>query len=454
MFKKILVANRGEIAVRIIRTCQEMGIKTVAVYSEVDANSLHVKLADEAYSIGAAHVNESYLNIDNILKVARMSSVDAIHPGYGLLSENPDFAKKCEETGITFIGPSSNVIAKMGDKIAARKEMKKANVPVIPGIEYPLKNEDEAINVANRIGYPVMLKASAGGGGIGLEIVHSDDELRKAFSGNQKRATNFFGSGDMYIEKYIKNPRHIEIQVLADKKHSTIHLWERECSIQRRHQKVIEEAPSPILDEETRLRMGEVAVKAAKSIGYVNAGTIEFLVDEEKKFYFIEMNTRLQVEHTVTEEITGIDIIKEQIKIAAGQDLSFSQHEIKRSGHAIEVRIYAEDPKSFLPSPGKITKLSLPFGEYIRHELAVSEQSTVTPFYDPMIAKLIIKGSSRAEAITRMKEALNHYVVEGIKTNIEMLQNVMQHEAFEKGLTTTNFVEEYIQRSSKRISSV
>lgn len=449
MFRKILIANRGEIAVRIIRTCQEMRIKTVAVYSEADADSLHVRLADEAHLIGKAHVNKSYLNMDNILKVAQDRSVDAIHPGYGLLSENPDFAYKCEELGIAFIGPSSTIIARMGNKIEARKEMKKANVPVIPGVDYPLHDEEKAISVANEIGYPVMLKASAGGGGIGLEIIKSDSELRAAYSGNQKRATKFFGNGDMYLEKYIKNPRHIEIQVLADKNHSIIHLWERECSIQRRHQKVIEEAPSPFLDEKTRIQMGEIAVTAAKSIGYVNAGTIEFLVDEDRNFYFLEMNTRLQVEHTVTEEITGIDLIKEQIKIAAGKDLSFSQKDIRRSGHAIEVRIYAEDSKSFLPSPGEISKLRLPFGDYIRHELAVSERSIVTPFYDPMIAKLIVKGASRTEAINRMNEALNHYVVKGIKTNIEMLKNVIQHEAFKKGLTTTNFIEEYFKMNTK-----
>lgn len=448
MFTKILIANRGEIAARVIRTCKEMGIATVAIYSEADAEALHVQAADEAYLIGPPRVNESYLNIDKIIEVAQTSGAEAVHPGYGLLSENADFVKRCQEAGLVFIGPETEAIAKMGSKIESRKLMRAAGVPIVPGIDYPLQDTEEAIKVANVIGYPVMLKASAGGGGIGIQVVNDNEELRKAFAGNQKRATDYFGDGAMFIEKYVANPRHIEIQILADNQHNTVYLWERECSIQRRHQKVLEEAPSPFLDEKTRVKMGEVAVKAAKSIGYVNAGTIEFLVDEEKNFYFLEMNTRLQVEHPITEEITGLDLVKEQLNIAFGKKLSFVQADITRIGHAIEVRIYAEDPKTFFPSPGKITKMSLPSGDNIRHELAVNEQSTVTPFYDPMIAKLIVKGHTREQAIEEMKHALDHYVVEGIKTNIPMLKNIIAHEAFLKGDTTTNFVAQHLQTKS------
>lgn len=444
VFKKVLIANRGEIAARVIRTCKEMGIETVAVYSEADEDSLHVKAADESYLIGPPRVNESYLNIDRIIDIAQASGAEAVHPGYGLLSENASFVKRCEEAGLVFIGPESDVIAKMGSKIESRKMMNRVGIPIVPGIDYPLKNIEEAITVAEEIGYPIMLKASAGGGGIGMQIVKEPKELEKAFEGNQKRATNYFGDGAMFIEKYVANPRHIEIQVLADNKQNTVYLWERECSIQRRHQKVLEEAPSSFLDEETRAKMGEAAVRAAKSIGYSNAGTIEFLVDEEKNYYFLEMNTRLQVEHPVTEEITGLDLVKEQLNIAFGKELSFTQSDITRVGHAIEVRIYAEDPKTFFPSPGKITNLELPEGENIRHELAVNNLSTVTPFYDPMIAKLIVKGSTREKAIDEMKKALDEYIVEGIKTNIPMLKNVIKHEAFLNGDTTINFVEKHL----------
>ncbi|PID03866.1 MULTISPECIES: acetyl-CoA carboxylase biotin carboxylase subunit [unclassified Sporosarcina] len=445
MFNKILIANRGEIAARVIRACKEMGIKTVAIYSEADAQSLYVKAADEAFLIGPARVNESYLNIDKIIEVAKVSGAEAIHPGYGLLSENVQFVKRCEETGLVFIGPKSEAIDKMGSKIESRKLMEKAGVPIIPGINHSLENAEEAVAVAEKIGYPMMLKASAGGGGIGIQTVKNSEELKKAFVSNQKRATDFFGNGDIFIEKFVESPRHIEIQILADSKQNTVYLWERECSIQRRHQKVLEEAPSSFLDEETRVKMGEVAVKAAKAIGYVNAGTIEFLVDEDKNFYFLEMNTRLQVEHPITEEITGIDIVKEQINIAAGKDLPFRQSDIKKLGHAIEVRIYAEDPKTFFPSPGKITKLELPSGENVRHELAINESSVITPYYDPMIAKLIVKGNTRNEAIKEMKKALDQYIIEGIKTNIPMLKEVIAHKAFSEGNTTTNFVEEHLR---------
>ncbi|MGF6950867.1 acetyl-CoA carboxylase biotin carboxylase subunit [Neobacillus sp. B4I6] len=445
MFKKVLIANRGEIAVRVIRTCKALGITTIGVYSEADTDAPHVKMADEAYLIGGSRVAESYLNINKILEVAQVSGAEAIHPGYGLLSENTDFARRCEEAGLVFIGPSPEVISKMGSKIESRKAMEGAGVPVVPGITYPLADEEEAVEAAGRIGYPVMLKASAGGGGIGMQVVHNGDEIRKAFAGNQKRATDFFGDGAMYIEKFVENPRHIEIQILADSFGNTVYLWERECSIQRRHQKVVEEAPSSFITEKTRTKMGEAAVKAAQSIGYKNAGTIEFLVDEEQNFYFLEMNTRLQVEHPVTEEITGLDLVEKQLQIAAGEALKFSQEDVKREGHAIEVRIYAEDPKTFFPSPGKITKLELPNGPGVRHELAIHGQSAVTPFYDPMIAKLVVKGCNREEAINRLQAALADYHIEGIKTNIPMLQEVIAHSAFHSGDTTTDFVNKYLK---------
>ncbi|APH04846.1 acetyl-CoA carboxylase biotin carboxylase subunit [Bacillus weihaiensis] len=445
MFSKVLIANRGEIACRVIRTCKKMGINTVAIYSEADHDAPHVKQADEAYLVGGPRVADSYLNVDTIMRIAKESKVEAVHPGYGLLSENELFARRCEQEGLSFIGPTPDVILAMGDKIEARGLMIKAGVPVVPGILHELKNADEAIEVAEKIGYPIMLKASAGGGGIGMQFVTSNEEMRKAFEGNQKRAHSFFGNGAMYIEKFIENPRHIEIQILADSYGNIVHLWERECSIQRRNQKVIEEAPSLFLNDETRLQIGETAVKAAKSLGYRNAGTIEFLVDANQHFYFLEMNTRIQVEHPVTEEITGIDIVEEQIKIAAGMCLSFSQKEVKREGHALEVRIYAEDPVTFYPSPGKLTSLVIPDGDGIRHELAVHHSSTVTPYYDPLIAKLIVKGKNREEAISKMKEALDRYKITGIKTNIPMLQNVLLHEKFRKGETTTSFVKNYLQ---------
>lgn len=444
MFKKILIANRGEIAVRVIRTCRLLGIKTVGVYSEADADALHVKQADEAYLIGGPRVSESYINIEKIIEVAKVTGSEAIHPGYGLLSENAEFASRCEKEGLTFIGPSPEVISKMGRKIASRKAMEKAGIPVVPGIAHPLADEEEAAKAAENIGYPIMLKASAGGGGIGMQIVHNREDLINVFSRNQNRAAAFFGDGTMYVEKYIENPRHIEIQILADGFGNTVYLWERECSIQRRHQKVVEEAPSGFLTEVVRKKMGETAVKAAKSLGYRNAGTIEFLVDETQNFYFLEMNTRLQVEHPVTEEITGLDLVEKQIRIAAGEALHFSQEDVKCEGHAIEVRIYAEDPKTFFPSPGKITKLELPGGPGVRHELGIHEHSTVTPFYDPMIAKLIVKGSDRAEAIDRMQQALGNYFIQGIKTNIPILQEIITHPAFRSGDTKTNFIKKHL----------
>jgi acetyl-CoA carboxylase biotin carboxylase subunit len=445
MFQKVLIANRGEIAVRIIRTCRLMGIQTVAVYSEADADAPHVQMADESYLLGGPRVAESYLNVDKIIEAAKKSEAEAIHPGYGFLSENSHFAKRCKAEGLVFIGPSPDVISLMGSKIESRKAMQEAGVPIVPGIAHSLADVEAAVKTAEEIGFPVMLKASAGGGGIGMQIVHNADELRKAFAGNQKRAADFFGDSAMYMEKYIENPRHIEIQILADQFGNVIHLWERECSIQRRHQKVLEEAPSPFLDDETRNKMGEAAVMAARSIGYSNAGTVEFLVDGDKNFYFLEMNTRLQVEHPITEEITGLDLVAEQLKIAAGRSLEISQAEIRPEGHAIETRIYAEDPKTFFPSPGKMTKLALPEGPGIRNDVGVHAHSNVTPFYDPMIAKLIVKGKDRDEAIERLQAALSAYEVEGIKTNIPLLQQIAEHPAFRKGETATNFIEKHLK---------
>ncbi|MCK1983235.1 MULTISPECIES: acetyl-CoA carboxylase biotin carboxylase subunit [Peribacillus] len=446
MIRKILIANRGEIASRIIRTCRKLGIHTVAVHSEADSDSPFVGLADEAYLLGGPRVQESYLNVNKILEIAKETGVEAIHPGYGFLSENADFARSCEEAGLIFIGPKPEIIQQMGNKVEARKKMEQAGLPLVPGFSRPLIDSAEAAAVADKIGYPVMLKAAAGGGGIGMQAVANEDELTKAFEGNQKRAQLFFGNGDMFIEKLIEKPRHIEIQVLADSFGNAVYLWERECSVQRRHQKVVEEAPSSFLDEETRNRMGTAAVKAVKSIGYSNAGTLEFLVDANKNFYFLEMNTRLQVEHPVTEEITGLDLVEQQIKIASGNKLEFTQSEIKQDGHSIEVRIYAEDPKTFYPAPGKITSMELPEGEGIRHELAVHGTSVVSHFYDPMIAKLVVSGDSRDNAIERLREALASYKIEGIKTNLPLLMEIISHEAFSQGDTTTDFIAKYIKK--------
>lgn len=444
MIKKLLIANRGEIAARIIRTCKKMAIKTVAIYSEADEFSPYVKMADESYLIGPPHVNESYMNMEKIIQIAKDADVCAIHPGYGFLSENCEFAKKCKEANIIFIGPSANIIEKMGDKITARKLMKQAGVPVIPGTEGAVKTITKAKEAVKQIGYPVMLKASAGGGGVGLQIVANEEELEKTFENNSKRAESLFGDGSMFIEKKLENARHIEVQVLADEHGNIVHLFERECSIQRRNQKVIEEAPATIISEKTRKLMGEISVKAVKELGYTNAGTIEFLVDSEEQFYFLEMNTRIQVEHPVTEEITGIDIIEQQINIANGKILDIIQSDIINNGHAIEARIYAEDPKNFFPSPGKITRYVEPVGENIRIESSVSNDINVTPFYDPMISKLIVTGNSREQAILCLKEALENYKIEGIKTNIPMLIRVVNHEQFKSGNTPTNFVQKFL----------
>lgn len=452
MFNKILIANRGEIARRIIRTCKKLNIKTVAVFSEADEKALFVKEADEAFKIGQPPVSLSYLNIEKIIEVAKANGVDAIHPGYGLLSENPTFAKRCEEEGITFIGPKAEVIAAMGSKLESRKKIKEAGIPVVEGVDLPIESVEKAVEVAETIGYPVMLKASSGGGGIGMQRISNRTELEKAFEGNKKRAQSFFGDGTMYMEKVIENPHHVEVQILADVHGNIVPLFERECSIQRRNQKVIEEAPSPSISKETREKMLEAAVKASNYIGYTNAGTFEFLVDNQENFYFLEMNTRLQVEHPITEEITGIDIVEQQIKIAKGLPLDISRDTVEMKGHAIEVRIYAEDPKSFYPSPGFISALELPVGEGIRNECAVEAGSNVTPFYDPMIGKLITYGKTREQACKRLIEALQLYKVEGIQTNIPMLLQIASHPKFLKGKTTTSFVDEYYLPLVKEMS--
>ncbi|HLS60052.1 MAG TPA: acetyl-CoA carboxylase biotin carboxylase subunit [Virgibacillus sp.] len=443
MIKKVLIANRGEIAVRIIRTCKKRGIKTVAMYSEADENALFVTMADEAYLLGPSRVDESYLHVERILSIAKEAKVDAIHPGYGFLSENGQFSKRCQSEGFIFIGPSSEVIEQMGDKIAARKIMEQAGVPVIPGTEEAVKTAEDAVEAAKDIGYPIMLKASAGGGGIGMQVVWTDEELTKAFANNSSRAQSFFGNGAMFLEKKLENARHIEIQLLADHEGHTVYLFDRECSIQRRNQKVIEEAPSPFVSETLRKTMGETAVKAAKAISYSNAGTIEFLVDEQENFYFLEMNTRLQVEHPITEEITGIDIVEQQLLIASGYPLEIKQDALAIQGHAIEVRIYAEDPKTFFPSPGKLSTFTVPVGDDIRNETAVQNHDEITPFYDPMIAKLIVSGPNRDLTITRLQAALLDYNIAGIKTNLPMLIDIVNHPRFVAGHTTTAFVEEY-----------
>ncbi|WP_059102833.1 acetyl-CoA carboxylase biotin carboxylase subunit [Shouchella shacheensis] len=441
MIKKLLIANRGEIACRIIRTCRRMGIQTIAVYSEADERARHVQDADEAYLLGGARVNESYLNVDKLLEIAKNAGADAVHPGYGLLSENAVFAKRCEDEGLPFVGPDARAIQAMGDKVKARATMERAGVPVIPGSS-GCANEEEAVQEASRIGYPVMLKAAAGGGGIGIDVVRNEEECRKAFVSNAKKANMFFGDSEIFVEKYLENPRHIEIQVLADGER-TLAFGERDCSVQRRHQKVIEEAPSPYLTETRREEMCQMAIQAAEAISYVNAGTVECLVDEDGSFYFLEMNTRLQVEHPVTEEIFGIDLVEWQLRITSGEKLAMKQEDLSFSGHAIEARLYAEDPVRFFPSPGTITAFEKPEADYIRHECPLEVGTVITPFYDPMIAKIIVSGKSRQQAVERMQKALASYRVEGIKTNLPLLLAVCKHKAFLEGEATTRFIETY-----------
>lgn len=444
LIRKLLIANRGEIACRIIRTCRKMGIGTVAVYSDADKDALHVQLADEAVRIGPPPVAQSYLQMDVIIDAAKSTGADALHPGYGLQSENPELARRSDAAGIRFVGPSSGAIAQMGSKVAARQMMKQAGVPLVPGSDGAVAGEEQALAEAERIGYPVMLKASAGGGGIGMQVVESADALKKAFASNQARAKAYFGNGEMFIEKQIIRPRHIEVQVLFDEHGNGVYLWERECSVQRRHQKVVEEAPSPFLDPTLRRQMGETALLAARSIGYTNAGTVEFIVDKDRNFYFLEMNTRLQVEHPVTEFITGLDIVEWQLRIADGDRLAFTQEDIQLRGHAIECRVYAEDPVRMLPSPGTITELVLPEGEGIRNDVGVTRSTVVTPFYDPMVGKLIAYGTDRREAISRMANALLQYRVEGIQTNLPLLAKIIAADAFQSGDTTTDFISQHI----------
>jgi acetyl-CoA carboxylase biotin carboxylase subunit len=440
--KKVLIANRGEIAIRIMRTCRELDIETVAVYSEADRTSLHVRYSHEAYLIGKAPSSESYLNIDKIIDVAKSCGADAIHPGYGFLSENAEFAKRCTNEGIIFIGPTPEVIVQMGDKIQAREAMINAKIPIVPGTKGKITTEEEVLNVIQDIGLPIMIKASAGGGGKGMRLVKHKSEVVSAVRAARSEARSSFGDDSVYIEKYITSPHHIEFQILADQHGNVVHLFERECSVQRRHQKMIEETPSPLMTSELREEMGKCAVDAAKAVDYVGAGTIEFLVDNDLNYYFLEMNTRLQVEHPITERVTGIDLVKQQIRVAEGHPLEFKQEELFQRGHAIECRIYAEDPdNNFMPSSGKVYKISEPLGLGVRTDGYVYEGYEIPIYYDPMISKLIVWGKTRDEAIRRMRRALYEYKITGVKTSIKMLERVMNNENFISGNYDTHFIE-------------
>jgi acetyl-CoA carboxylase biotin carboxylase subunit len=447
MFKKILIANRGEIAVRIIRACREMGIKTVAIFSEIDRKSLHVRLADEAYLVGPPPATQSYLNMDKILEVTKKSGAEAIHPGYGFFAENYEFVKRLESEGIVFIGPPASAVKLLGDKVMARKTMKKAGVPIVPGTEVEIDSEDQGFKIAGTIGFPILIKAVGGGGGKGMRIVREKSELKSALRAASSEAKSAFADPRIYIEKYLERPRHVEIQILADKFGNVIHLGERECSIQRRHQKVVEESPSPVVDEKMRKAMGDAAVTAAKAAGYVNAGTMEFLVDSNRNFYFLESNTRLQVEHPVTEMVTGIDIAKEQIRIASGMKLSYRQEDIQWRGSAIECRIYAEDPENnFLPSIGVVHSYWEPSGPGIRVDSGLYEGSEISLYYDPLISKLLAWGKDRDEAIQRMKRALSEYHILGVATTIPFHLKVMDNPKFQKGEIHTHFIEEELDK--------
>lgn len=442
--KKVLIANRGEIALRIIRSLKEMRITTVAVYSEADRKALHVRAADEAYPIGPPPSSKSYLNQEKILEVAKKSNADAIHPGYGFLSENADFAKKCQQQGLIFIGPSSESIMIMGSKIEAKAAAMKFNIPMVPGTEKAIKDPNEAKSIADSIGYPVLIKASAGGGGKGMRIVNKSDELVEQFERAVSEALSSFGDGSVFIEKYITNPAHIEIQILGDQKGNILHLFERECSIQRRYQKVVEEAPSPKLSEELRKNIGEAAVLAAKSCNYYGAGTVEFILDENKDFYFLEMNTRLQVEHPVTEFVTGLDLVKEQVRIAEGKSLNLKQEDIQLKGHAIELRVYAEDPQNnFVPDTGKLRSYVRPQGPGIRVDDGFEQGMDVEVYYDPMIAKLIVYADTRDNAIEKMKRAIDEYIISGVKTTLDFGKFVMDHPTFRDGSFDTHFVQKH-----------
>ncbi len=450
MFTKILVANRGEIAVRIIRACREMGIKTVAVYSEADRDSLHTLLADEAICIGPAPSDKSYLNMERIISATVAMKAEAVHPGFGFLSENARFAELCEKCSITFIGPPADLINKMGNKSEARKTMMEAGVPVVPGSKEPVYKVEEAKAMAEEIGYPVMIKASSGGGGKGMRISYGPDDFEANFLNAQMESVKGFSDDTMYLERYIEKPRHIEFQIMADKQGHVVHLGERDCSIQRRHQKVLEESPSIAISQELRKKMGETAVRAARAVGYENAGTIEFLLDKNKNFYFMEMNTRIQVEHPVTEMVTGMDLIKEQIRIAAGEPLSVTQDEVRIQGHAIECRINAENPaKHFMPCPGLITNVHTPGGNGVRVDSHIYCDYRVPPNYDSMLLKLIVHGKDRESAIAKMRSALGELVIEGIETNLDFQYEILNHDAFGQGDTDTHFIPTYFPQYGK-----
>ncbi|MEK4534613.1 acetyl-CoA carboxylase biotin carboxylase subunit [Peribacillus sp. FSL K6-1552] len=440
-FKKVLIANRGEIARRIIRTCNKEGIQTVAVYSEADAEAPYVSEATEAVCIGPAQAKKSYLDIEKVIQVAKETHADAIHPGYGFLSENPEFVRRCEEENIVFIGPSAETIHIMGSKLEARTQMQKAGVRVVPGTDKSIESVDEALLIANDLGYPLMLKASAGGGGIGMQLVQNDAELIKVFDATKQQATSFFKDGTVFLEKWISKPRHIEVQIVADTYGNVLHLFERECSVQRRNQKVIEESPSPFLNDTLRKELLDAAIRGVKQIDYTNVGTMEFIFDENQNFYFLEMNTRLQVEHPVTEEITGLDLVELQLKIAAKEKLTITQEEINKTGHAIECRLYAEDPNTFFPSPGVISRLKLPEND-VRFDFGIIEGSAVTPFYDPMIGKIIVHGITRDQAIEKMQRVLDEIDVQGVKTNLMLLKQIMKNNQFIGGNYTTQFLAE------------
>lgn len=446
MFSKILIANRGEIAVRVIRACKEMGIRTVAVYSEADRNSLHVRLADEAVCIGGPKAEQSYLNIPAIISAAEIADVDGIHPGYGFLSQNAHFAEICESCNITFIGPSAQAIRLMGDKIAAKDLMRKSGIPIVPGSMAAVKNKEDALKTARRTGYPVIVKAAAGGGGRGMRVCHNDVRLISALMTCQAEAQASFGSGEVFVEKYLEAPRHIEFQILADKAGHTLHLGERDCTIQRRHQKLIEESPSPAVDPKLRRKMGELAVRAAKAAGYSSVGTVEFLLDQDGSFYFIEMNTRIQVEHPVTEMVTGIDLIKEQIKVATGEPLSFKQDDVRLDGWAIECRINAEDPSNgFSPCPGRIAVYQPPGGRGVRVDTHVFAGYEVPPYYDSLLAKLITTGKTREDAIRVMQRALDEFLIEPLRTTIPLHRQIFSDPTFWRGQISTNYIDRQLQ---------
>ena len=452
MFKKILIANRGEIALRVICACKDLGIRSVAVYSEADRNSLHVRFADEAVCIGPPRSAESYLNLAGIISAAEITDVDAIHPGYGFFSENPHFAEVCEASKIAFIGPRSDVIRLMGDKNRARKAMAEAGVPVLPGSDGILSSEKEALQQAEQVGYPVIIKAAAGGGGRGMRVVASESEMAAAVGSARSEAAAAFGCADVYLEKYLERPRHIEFQVLGDHYGRVIHLGERECTIQRRHQKVLEESPSPSLDAETRARVGETVVSALGKLGYTNSGTVEFLMDQSGRLHFIEMNTRLQVEHPVTEMVTGIDLVKSQILVAAGEPLEIEGDHLPLQGHSLECRICAENPETFAPSAGKVTVFNVPGGTGVRVDTAAYAECVIPPYYDSLIAKLIVQGKDREEAINRMARALDMFIVEGISTSIPVHQKIMADPEFRAGRFDTGYLRKFMKNGSRRHS--